>query len=90
MYGLLCHPNDYNPEKTASEIKKCKGVKKIVLKEKVSFEEYRTTLESGQTLKVVFKSIRSQQHDVSTISIRKSALTPFDDKRYILVSFFCI
>ena len=66
------------------EEKKAKGVKKSVIKNSMKFEEYKECLFSKSILRKEQYNIRSYDHEVYTEKINKIALSPFDDKRYIL------
>lgn len=65
------------------KMKKAKGVKKNVLKNKVSFDDYYNCIKNNCIQMREQFSIRSKSHNVFTISTQKIALNPFDDKRYI-------
>lgn len=64
--------------------KKLKGVKKYVVKQDITHEDYVKCVEQQQTKSVTQKSLRSYNHEVYTIQQEKLALTSFNDKRYIL------
>ena len=64
-----------------SESKKCKGIKKCVVKKTISFEDYRNCLFSRE---ISFRSqlmLRSSKHKVKTLEVNKLALSRDDDKR---------
>ena len=63
------------------ESKKCKGIKKSVIKSSITYEDYKTCLFTG---KGQMNVIRSYRHEVFTEEINKVALSADDDKRYIL------
>lgn len=68
--------------------KKCKGVKKSVVAKQLNHQKYLNSLQ-GKTKEqldstVEFKTITSFKHRVFTETASKSALSPMDDKRYIL------
>lgn len=65
-------------------IKKAKGVKKNVLQNHVSFNDYYNCLKENCIELRKQYTIRSKKHDIYTISMQKIALNPFDDKRYII------
>lgn len=76
-----------NSQKTMGiidKMKKAKGVKKNVLKNKVSFDDYYNCIKNNCIEMRKQYSIRSKAHKVYTISMQKIALNPFDDKRYII------
>lgn len=66
------------------KMKKAKGVKKNVLKKKISFDDYYQCVAENCIEMRKQYSIRSKSHNVYTISMEKIALNPFDDKRYII------
>lgn len=66
------------------KMKKSKGVKKCVLKRKITFKDYIECIQKNCKIKRTQHSIRSLKHDVYTIKQEKIALCPFDDKRYII------
>ena len=66
------------------EEKKAKGVKMPIIKNQLKFEEYKECLFNKSILRKEQYNIRSYDHEVFTEKINKIALSPFDDKRYIL------
>ena len=66
------------------EIKKCKGIKKQVVKSSISHEDYKTCLTSGKEQLRKQNILRSYSHEVYTEEVNKVALSALDDKRYIL------
>ena len=64
-----------------SEDKKCKGIKKCVVKKTLTFEDYKTCLFSDSAEYRSQLMFRSAKHEVHTIDINKIALTRDDDKR---------
>ena len=63
------------------EDKKCKGIKKCVVKKTLTFEDYKTCLFSDSTEYRSQLMFRSAKHDVHTIEVNKVALNRDDDKR---------
>ena len=64
-----------------SEDKKCKGIKKCIVKKTLTFEDYKTCLFNDSTeyrSQLMFKSSR---HEVHTIEVNKVALNRDDEKR---------
>ena len=47
-------------------------------------EEYKACLMKGKTIYKKQNVIRTQKHDLYTVEINKLALSPFDDKRYVM------
>ena len=74
-----------------SEDKKCKGIKKCIVRKTLMFEDYKTCLFSDsteygvepQTLQVYRSQLmfRSSKHEIRTIEVNKVALNRDDDKR---------
>ena len=67
-----------------SESKKCKGIKKCVVKKTISFEDYKNCLFGGETSyrsQLMFKSLK---HEVRTLEVNKLALSRDDDKRIVV------
>ena len=66
------------------ESKKCKGVKKSVVKKSITHEDYKKCLLTGNEQLRKQNIIRSYKHEVYTEEVNKVALSASDDKRYIL------
>ena len=64
-----------------SEDKKCKGIKKCVVKKTLTFEDYKTCLFSDSTEYGSQLMFRSAKHGAHTIEVNKVALNRDDDKR---------
>lgn len=74
----------FNGKTYNDNLKKAKGVKKNVLKRKISFDDYRRCVDQNFEFAVDQNSIRSIKHRVFSIQQKKVALSPFDDKRYAI------
>ena len=66
------------------ESKKCKGVKKSVVKKGIAHEDYKQCLFTGKEQLRKMNVIRSRMHEVYTEEVNKVVLCPDDDKRHIL------
>ena len=66
------------------ESKKCKGVKKSVVKKSITHEDYKKCLTDQKPQLRKMNVIRSYKHNVFTEEVNKVALSANDDKRYIL------
>ena len=64
--------------------KKCKGVKKPVVKNYITLQNYKDCLFNKKIHFAKFNTFRSRKHDLTTDCITKVALLANDDKRYIL------
>ena len=67
-----------------SEVRKCKGIKKNVIKKKLDFDNYVKCLFSGEKEMRSMKIIRSEKHDIFSKEVNKVALSNEDDKRKVL------
>ncbi len=76
MYSLL-----YGTE----EKKTAKGVKKYVINSRLKHDMYRSCLLDQKLRHDSMNMIRSENHQLHTITVNKVSLSPFDDKRYLLV-----
>lgn len=66
------------------EHKKCKGVKKNVVKKSITHEDYKDCLFTKREHLRKMNVIRSHYHDIFTEEINKVALSADDDKRVIM------
>ena len=63
--------------------KRCKGVKKSVVKKEISFDDYKNCLFEGQQTLRKMNVIRSHKHQIYTETVNKVALSRDDDKRNV-------
>ena len=63
------------------EPKKCKGIKKCVVKKTISFDNYKRCLLEGRNIHRSQLMFRSKKHNVRTLEVNKLALSKEDDKR---------
>ena len=66
------------------ENKKCKGIKSRVVEKSIAHEDYKTCLFELKEQRRQMNVLRSYDHTIYTETVNKVALSPFDDKRYIL------
>ena len=79
---VALRPKLYSYKKLdGSEDKKCKGIKKCVVKKTLTFEDYKTCLFNNSTEYKSQLMFRSSKHKVHTIEVNKVALNQDDDKR---------
>ena len=81
LYSYKIHEGK---EEVKHEVKKCKGIKKNVIKDKITHEDYKNCLFERQSKLVKMNVIRSRAHNIYTETVNKVALSCEDDKRYIL------
>ena len=81
---ITLRPKLYSLRKLdGAEDKKCKGIKKCVVKKTLSFDDYKNCLLNPAN-KSVYRSqliFRSSKHEVNTIQVNKVALNRHDDKQ---------
>ena len=80
--GLRAKLYSYRVEESYEE-KKCKGVKKAVIKKTITFNDYKDCLFDNKPAMRKMNVIRSHLHTMYTETVNKIALSPFDDKRLI-------
>ena len=68
---------------SGDEEKKCKGVKKPIVKRSIQFYDYKKCLFTGEKQLRKMNVIRSHGHEVYTEEVNKIALSANDDKRII-------
>ena len=66
------------------EVRKCKGIKKNVVKKKLDFDDYVQCLFTGRKEMRKMKIIRSEKHEIFSKEVNKIALSDQDDKRLVL------
>ena len=66
------------------EEKKCKGVKKAVVKKNITFSDYKNCLFDGKEFYRNMNIIRAHEHTLYSERVNKIALSHQDDKRIIL------
>ena len=77
-------PKCYSFKTEYSGVKKCKGVKKGVVKKRITHEDYVNVLKSGKEQFRTMNCLRSSKHEIGTLCVNKIALSGKDDKRVIL------
>ena len=66
------------------EDKRCKGIKKCVVKKTLDFDDYKKCLLDPGTSKSIYRwqlMFRNRKHEVHTVEVNKVALNRDDDKR---------
>ena len=67
----------------SSTTKKCKGIKKTVVKKGIDFEDYVDCLKTGKKKMRSMNIIRSENHEIYSKEVNKLALSGEDDKRIL-------
>ena len=81
---VTLRPKMYAYKTGSSESKKCKGIKKCVVKKTISFEDYKNCLFGSDPSYRSQLMFRSSKHEVRTLEVNKLALSRDDDKRIIV------
>ena len=77
---VTLRPKMYAYKVGSSESKKCKGIKKCMVKKTISFEDYKTCLFSGEASYRSQLMFRSLKHEIRMLEVNKLALSRDDDK----------
>ena len=78
---ISLRPKMYSYRVGSSEPKKCKGIKKCVVKKTITFEDYKKCLFNGENVHRSQLLFRSNKHEVKTLEVNNLALNSQDDKR---------
>ena len=78
MYSILSEGTNTSEKKTA------KGIKRKVVEIKLRHCTYKSCLLDNKIEMCSMNQIRSYDHQLYSISMRKIGLSPYDDKRYVL------
>ena len=78
---ISLHPNMYSYREGFSEPKKCKGIKKCVVKKTITLKDYKRCLFDGRNIHRSQLLFKSNKHEVKTLEVNKLALNSQDDKR---------
>ncbi len=70
-----------------TDLKKTKGIKRHIIRNQITYNDYKFCFESEIVKRFTQKLIRSEKHNVYTIEQYKRGLNPFDDKRYLTKGF---
>ena len=63
--------------------KTAKGIKKNVIKNNLTHENYKAALFNNKQMQHTMKTIRSSKHELGSYEINKISLSCFDDKRFL-------
>ena len=79
MYSI-----SFTEDNKVVEKKTAKGVSKIVTKRMIRHQDYKSCLFEKRPQMARMNQIRSENHQLYTVTLNKTSLSPYDDKRYIL------
>ena len=83
MYSFIL--TDEDPKIPRKERRKAKGVPKSIVQNEFTHERYRRVLYEKRLDDIVkFNTIRSEKHELYTMEVVKTGLSPTDDKKYIM------
>ena len=77
-------PKMYSLKFGPSEKRTAKGVSKSVIRSKLRHSSYKQCLFELEQQIETMVTFRSEKHQIHTIALNKTTLSPYDDKRYIL------
>ena len=80
---IALRPKSYTDKYNSKEQKKCKGIKKCIVKKTLGFNDYVNCLLSGTNDYRSQLMFRSTKHEVHTVKVDKVALNRDDDKRIV-------
>ena len=81
---ITLRPKMYSYRTSSKESKKCKGIKKCVVRKTITCEDYKNCLFSGATSYRSQLMFRSSLHKIQTLEVNKLALNKDDDKRIMI------
>ena len=70
--------------RNSKEMKKAKGVNKVVVKHEIKHSKYLDSLQNETIYTYQMKAIRSSKHKIYTIEQSKKSLAPYDNKQYLM------
>ena len=76
MYSIRVNGQDF--------VKKAKGMRAAIVDKTIGFKDYVECLKNEQSQSRTQYMIRSRLHNVETVKQFKIALSPYDDKRFLL------
>ena len=88
--GIITKAVCLGPKQYAYEVdryggeRKCKSVKKSVVKNTLTTKHYEDCLRNEALYRAMFNILRSRKHDITTECVTKVALTADDNKRIII------
>ena len=77
-------PKIYSLKYGDQENKKAKGIKKCVIEKQLKHEAFRNCLANRSDMRYQMNMIRSYGHQIYSVTVNKTSLSPYDDKRYVL------
>ena len=80
---IALRPKLYAYKYNSKEEKKCKGIKKCIIKKTLEFYDYINCLLSGTNDYISKLMFRSTKHEVHMVKVNKVALNRDDDKRTV-------
>ena len=78
---VTLRPKMYSYKTGSAEYKKCKGIKKCIVRKTISFEDYKECLFGGVSSYRSQLMFRSMRHEVVTLEVNKLELNRDDDKK---------
>ena len=82
-YGKIDHLTAQHEHFEACDEKRCKGTKKCVVSEGLTFDDYKACLFDGEMIYMEQMLFENKKHEVYTVNKHKIALNREDDKRLV-------
>lgn len=76
-----CYSIIHDNEKTEKKV--LKGIKKNIIKNEICYSDYKACIDNNININKTMNNFKSSKHEITTITMTKSALNSYDDKRYI-------
>lgn len=76
-----CYSIIHDNEKTEKKV--LKGIKKNIIKDEITYADYKACIDNNININKTMNNFKSSKHEITTITMSKSALNSYDDKRYI-------
>ena len=83
VHRKIDHQATLHDDFVACDEKHCKGTKKCVVSEGLTFDDYKTCLFDGKTMYRGQMLFENEKHEVCTVNKYKIALHRDDDKRIV-------
>jgi len=81
---------NYEVEKDGGISRRCKGTKKYIVRDELDYKDYVDVLFNKKNINKYNNGIRSKDFKISSLTVLKTALCCYDDKKYMIDEKTCI
>ena len=81
-------PKMYSVKHGGVEKKRAKGIKKSTVRDVLKHDAYVDVVFNEHVTQATMRRIQSKDHELFSVVCNKRALSPYDDKRYVLPNKF--